>query len=236
MESGPKSTNKPSFYQTFPSTCDPTDYWGQVRRTVNGKPIPQRQIDLIVEKMARDLDLQAADQLLDLCCGNGALTTYWFAMCRGGLGVDFSEFLVDVARSAFSRGSHERYLLGSVVDFVKRPTEEYRFTKAICYGSVQYLLVDEVTQLLAGLREHHPGLQRLVLGNLPDRERVSAFQRPGVQVDLDDPESAVGRWWARAELNAVARNTGWRMVVSTMPEEFYASHYRFDALLTPEGG
>ena len=38
-----------TFYKEHPKTCDPEDFWGQVKRTVNGKPIPQAQIDMIVE-------------------------------------------------------------------------------------------------------------------------------------------------------------------------------------------
>lgn len=79
----------------------PEDFWVQVKRTVKGQPVSQDQIDMIVSAMTAALDLSPDDILLDLGCGNGALTTYFFHRCRGGLGVDFSEFLISVARRNF---------------------------------------------------------------------------------------------------------------------------------------
>ncbi|MEZ6014264.1 MAG: class I SAM-dependent methyltransferase [Planctomycetota bacterium] len=222
-----------SVYLTHPQTCAADDYWGQVRRTVNGQPLPQRQIDLIVDAMAEALDLGAQDRLLDLCCGNGALTTYWFARCAGGLGVDFSPYLVDIARQRFSHGPHERYHIESVLTFAQGPQPYGAFDKAVCYGSLQYLRRSDVAALLRGLRRAQPTLQRLVLGNVPDRDLVAAFARPGVDVPLDDPESAIGCWWGAADLRAVAEDAGWDLQVRRMPSEFYSAHYRFDAVLTP---
>lgn len=224
-----------SVYQTHPQTCAADDYWGQVRRTVDGRPVPEAQIDLIVEGMAAALELGPDERLLDLCCGNGAMTTRWFARCAGGLGVDFSEFLVGVARARFSRGAHEAYHLASVLDFARDPAGFGPFDKAVCYGSLQYLQRADVATLLADLRRGLPGLERFVLGNVPDRERVAAFARPGVDVPLDDPASAIGCWWSPDELREVAAAAGWELEVRRMPSEFYAAHYRFDAvLLRPE--
>ena len=75
------------FYKHHPKTCDPEDFWGQVMRTVEGKAVDQAQIDMIVATVVRELELSGDDLLLDLCCGNGALTTHFFSRCRGGLGV-----------------------------------------------------------------------------------------------------------------------------------------------------
>src|SRR5262245_10350175 len=63
-------------FKNHPQTCDPDDYWGQVKRTVGGQPVSQEQIDLIVAAVKRGLQLGPEDTLLDICCGNGALTTY----------------------------------------------------------------------------------------------------------------------------------------------------------------
>ena len=44
---------------------------------------------MIVTSACRNLEICGDDFLLDLCCGNGALTTYFYSRCRGGVGVDF---------------------------------------------------------------------------------------------------------------------------------------------------
>ncbi len=226
----------PSFYQTHPLTCAREDHWGQVRRTVNGQPIARRQIELILESVAKALDLQATDRLLDLCCGNGALTTHWFARCRGGLGVDHSEPLIQIARESFCRGAHEQYRLASVLDFAAQPQAagmEAHFDKAICYGSMQYFERAAVAGWLADLRRNIRGLQRFLIGNLPDRERLAAFRKPGVEVPLNDPHSAIGCWWSATELGEIAHAAGFDCEVLLPNPEFFAAHYRFDALLRP---
>ncbi len=226
----------PSFYQTHPATCAPDDYWGQVRRTVNGQPISAEQIELIVESMGEALELGSTDRLLDLCCGNGALTSRWFARCAGGIGVDNSEPLIQVAQADFAKPPREQYLLASVLDFARAPGgfgDVNEIEKAICFASVQYLPRELVRIWLADLRRSMPKLRRLVLGNLPDRERIGGFAKQGTELPLDDPESALGCWWSQEELTLLAQRAGYRCHIQAPPEAFYAAHYRFDAILEP---
>src|SRR5262245_37058383 len=98
-------------FKHHPETCDPDDIWGQVKRTVGGQPVSAQQISLIVDAIRSGLALAPDDTLLDLCCGNGALTTHLFEVCSGGLGVDYSGFLIEVAKARFMRRPSERYLL-----------------------------------------------------------------------------------------------------------------------------
>jgi hypothetical protein len=89
-----------SDFKEYPKTLAPTDFWGQVKRTVNGQAVSEEQIQMILALIRRELQLDKDDRLLDLACGNGALSQYLFADCREFLGVDFSEVLIDVARIA----------------------------------------------------------------------------------------------------------------------------------------
>ena len=106
------------YYKEHPRTCDPEDFWGQVKRTVNSKPVSHDQIDMIVAAVCDGLALDRDDFVLDLCCGNGALTTYFFQRCAGGVGVDFSERLIEVARRHFVGKPAEEYLLQDAVEYV----------------------------------------------------------------------------------------------------------------------
>jgi len=223
------------FYKDWPQQCAPDDYWGQVRRTVGGKPIDPAQIDLIVDHMARLLVLLEGDRLLELCCGNGALSTRWFTRCAGGVGVDFSEPLVEVARRDFTRGGTDVFLLESVVDFAEAEWQGVPFDKALCYGSIQYLTREQVSRTLEGLRHPSFGINRFVIGNLPDRDRESVFRGDRAPFPLDDPDSAIGVWWTREELARVADAAGWSATFEDLPLDSYQHHYRFDAVLVPVG-
>lgn len=224
-----------NFYKEHPKTCDPKNFWGQVKRTVNGKPMTQDQIDMIVAAIHRGLKISTNDVLLDLCCGNGALTTYLFSRCAGGLGVDFSEYLIDVAIKYFKKSPDEQYVLQDVVDFVKTYEHPERFSKAMCYGSFMFLPHESAHDLLRLLRLRFPAISLLFIGNLPDKSKMADFfskqeYTPGIE---DDPGSPIGICRTEQELVQLSQKTGWQATITRMPSEFYAAHYRFDAILTP---
>ena len=224
-----------SFYKEHPKTCDPEDFWGQVKRTVNGKPVPQKQIDMIVDAVSNGLELSMKDVLLDLCCGNGALTTYFFARCSGGLGVDFSEYLIEVARRHFVKRPQEDFILQDVVEFARTYQEPKRFTKAVCYGSLMFLLPESTCALLGTLRSRFTSLRKLFIGNLPDKAMMPDFfsdhsYEPGIE---NDPGSPIGIWRTEREFIELAAESGWAATSSRMPPSFYSAHYRFDAVLVP---
>lgn len=224
-----------AFYDEFAKKCDETDFWGQVRRTVNGKPVPQEQIDLIVEQMTDALDLRADDVLLDICCGNGALSTRFFEKCAGGLGVDYSETLIEVARKYFAAQPSVTYRVGDAKAYLSSESETARFTKAIIYGSISYFPRSEAEALLTVMRQRFANVSRLVVGNVADMNRLHDFFGDRYEDGIEErPDSAIGVWWSRRDFAAMAKRAGWSTEIMQMPENFYASRYRFDAVLRPE--
>ena len=53
---------------------DENEFWKQVKRTVNGKSVSEEDINLITTKIFESLELKISDKLLDIGCGNGAIT------------------------------------------------------------------------------------------------------------------------------------------------------------------
>lgn len=226
--------DKFSFYKEHPKTCNPDDFWGQVKRTVNGTPVSQDQIDLIVNVVVKELGLNQQDTLLDLCCGNGALTTLLFSHCKGGLGVDFSEFLIGVANKNFSKPPNQTFLLQDVVEYCEKPIAPSSFTKMVCYGSFPFIEYARAELLLRSLNNNFPNLTKLFIGNCPDKELLSDFYRErdfvaGVE---KDPSSAIGIWRTESEFLALASRCGWQAQIHKMPNEYYAAHYRYDVVLS----
>lgn len=219
-------------YKEHAKTRAPDDFWGQVKRTVNGKPVSQDQIDMIVAAMLAALDLRPDERLLDLCCGNGALTTYFFARCQGGRGIDYSEFLIDVAQKNFVLRPSESYVVSDAVAFVATAAD-VAFDKALCYGAFQYL--DAAPAFLRDLRRRFPAIRRFVIGNLPDKALMHRFFVNGAPADGSESRAAtpIGIWRTREEFAALAAAAGWTTTFRTMPAKFYAAHYRYDAVLTP---
>jgi len=224
-------------HKEFPKTCAPDDFFGQVKRTVDGKPVPQEQIDLIVGTIRNALGLSKLDVLLDLGCGNGALSRYLFDDCIAYLGVDFSEYLVEIAKANFEDPPSHVFRLGDAVAYASSEPQPQRFTKGLCYGVFSYFSPTQAEKLLQTLAERFTGLQRVFIGNLPDRDRADRFFRNNEDVEnlLDERDSPLGIWRSKAFMKELAHKTGWHARISEMPERFYAAHYRFDVLLTRQG-
>ena len=77
-------------------------------------------------------------------------------------------------------------------------------------------------------------MTRVFIGNLPDAARADRFYPPGKDYrdELKDHAAQIGVWRSKSELRELASQTGWRLEIATMPKEYYATHYRFDAILT----
>ena len=88
----PAMTHPKHDYKDYPKTVPEEDFWGQVRRTVNGKPVPEEQIKMIVDAILAGLALRPEDNCLDIACGNGYLSSYLFPHCQSLFGVDASPY------------------------------------------------------------------------------------------------------------------------------------------------
>jgi SAM-dependent methyltransferase len=230
------SKDKFSFYKEYPKTCAPDDFWGQVKRTVNGVPVSQDQIDMIVDAVVSELELSKEDCLLDLCCGNGALSTLLFEYCSGGLGVDFSEHLISVANNNFSAPPSKDYILQDVVEFCENPITPHKFSKLVCYGSFSYIEQDKAVKLLHLLKSNFPNLRRIFIGNCPDKVLLPDFfaKREAVPGIENNPDSPIGVWRTQAEFISLAKRCGWEAAIHKMPVQYYSSHYRYDVVLSHE--
>jgi SAM-dependent methyltransferase len=221
-------------YHDYPKSLPRTAFWAQVRRTVAGKPVPEEQITLIHEQIATKLELRTDDVLLDLACGNGALSARLLSRCGQLVGVDHSAYLVGIALEHFHRPPRTAFLVEEAGNYCRTTPDAAKFTKALCYGSFSYFSVREASVVLEALFGRFGNLSRVLIGNLPDRSRAPEYyaSRAIEPDDLDSHETQFGIWWDRLKLSDLARRSGWHATVCTMPANFYAAAYRFDLLLT----
>ena len=222
-----------SDYKEYPKTLPADDFWGQVRRTVYGKPISEDQICLMVEAIRNGLDFHNDDYLLDLACGNGALSRLLFDRISRFLGVDNSEYLISVALANFVKPPDFNFLVSGVAEYVQNEKNPEQFSKALCYGSFSYFSPSDAHAVLKGLSTRFTRIKTLYLGNLPDKDRAHLFYQAGKDyvTELTDHVTQIGIWRNRQELEQLAAETGWRVRFHLMPELFYAAKYRFDAIL-----
>lgn len=222
-----------SDFKEYPKTLAPNDFWGQIKRSVNGQPVSEEQIQLIVATIRKALAFQPGDHLLDLACGNGALSRYFFDDCAEVYGVDYSEVLIEVAKCNFEQLPLRRFDLADVGDYITAETDPTRFTKALCYGSFPYFPEHTARLVLNTLCRDYSHVERVFIGNLPDLERYQDFYTDGRDhtAELKDHDSKIGIWRSADEFRQLALDCGWKAHIQRMPEGFYTAHYRYDALL-----
>jgi cyclopropane fatty-acyl-phospholipid synthase-like methyltransferase len=222
-----------SDFKVYPAGLGEKDYWGQVKRTVNGTPVSEEQIQLIREAIVANLGLKMGgeDALLDLGCGNGALSDLLFDSVSTFLGIDYSEYLITVAKRDFERSPNYRFEVADVLDYVISESTPDRFNKVLCYGCFSYFPVAE--ELLTRLHERFTNVSHVFLGNLPDKARMAQFYKTGLpeEAELCSHDSKIGIWRTAEELTALAEKAGWKAKIQCMPAAFYASHYRYDVTL-----
>jgi SAM-dependent methyltransferase len=216
-------------YDQHARTRPRDDLWGQVRRTVHGVPVGPEQIDMIVTAVRDQLDLQSTDTLIDLGCGNGALTSRLFEYITASHGIDLSNYMIEVAKQRFATSRYS-FETNDAAAFTQLEPAPERFTKALCYGTASYLDDDQLRRMLRNLFARFPRVTRILLGNLPDPERAAAFYTDTILPDLLQPRSAIGVWRSAPTLAALA-GPSWHLVTTRMSTRFFAAHYRYDALL-----
>jgi len=221
-------------HKEFPKSVDPKDFWGQVKRTVNGKPIAQDQIDMIVAAIESGLQFESQDKILDIGCGNGALSHLFFDKVSSLVGVDFSEYLIGIAKQHFEVLPDFSFHLGDALAFLEKYESKHSFSKCICYGVFSYFDSSSAHKILTLLYNDFSGIDIMYIGNLPDRDRADRFYYNDIDYSkmLDDPQSSIGIWRSKSEFLELAQSCGWKVQFHQMPSGFYASHYRFDVVLT----
>ena len=221
-------------YKEYPKSLPPDDFWGQVRRTINGKPVSDAQIKLIVDSIVKNLDLAPQDGCLDLACGNGCLSSHLFNYCKSLFGIDASEYLINVAKRNFERPPEYMFETTDVSSYVLNEPQPERFNKVLCYGSFSYFSIDDAVLTLETLARRFTNVKKVLIGNLPDRNLVTHFYKnaQNVETEIDNHETQIGIWRNTDQFRELAHNTGWNIEISRMNKDFYAAHYRFDAILT----
>jgi predicted O-methyltransferase YrrM/SAM-dependent methyltransferase len=209
--------------------ANPDNLWGQVGSSERGHAYENR-IGQTIQSILNGLQLQESDVLLDLGCGNGALTDRIFDHCAGGLGVDLCDALIEVARAKFEQPSRQ-YMLADLCGYAATEPRPARFTKGLCHSAFQYLWPDDASRLLGLLRDRFQHLQRLFVGGLPDRDKIEVFLDGGQPPAdyADNPESNLGIWYTRDGFVELGDKCGWDVVIGEPPP--WDARFRFEAVL-----
>lgn len=224
-----------TYWAKQPRLCDESDFLHQVGKTVGGKPIAEEQFGRIVTSIAAALSLQQDDILLDLCCGNGLVTMPIAHRCSAITAIDYSPGLIAIAKKHHG-ANNIKYLQGDVRE-LSRLIRERTFNKIFMYEALQHFQPHEIDRLLRDLRQLSGNHIAILFGSIPDRSRKWSFynsvqRKIDYLIRLSRGTEAIGYWWKRKELEAIAIRHGFHITFNEQDPLLYTAHYRFDALLT----
>lgn len=220
------------YWETRPTEHARADLCAQVGRTLGGLPTPEAELQRVVQDAVTALQLGPEHVLLDLCCGNGLLTSRLGPLCSAVVGVDYSEAMIAIAASE-PHPSNVRYLHGSALDLGNLPVSE-RFSRIIMFESLQYF--DALGPVLDSLKTVCTETCRIVFTGVLDRQRLWSFydtpeRRAEYHRRMANETELMGHWWTREELVEPARQRGFTTGFRDQDPALNTAHYRFDLVL-----
>lgn len=229
------------FWEQYPQRFGADEFLRQVGRTANGgRPTPESELQRALAQVVDGLDLRPTDRLLDLCCGNGLLTRRLAEHVAQVVGVDFSEPMLEVARSSHG-GERVAYRQGSVLDLeAVFAGEDPRFDKVCLLESLHYFQPEQLPPILRALCEITGPDAVFYFSGVTDAERKWAFfdtdeRRAEHARRVAEGTDVMGHWWHREEIEAPAAALGLRCEFLDQDPALNTAHYRFDVRISRTG-
>jgi len=208
------------------------DFSRQVGRTLNGVAYSAQALDLTTTRLLGLLAPEPESTLLDVCCGNGMLTSRLAPQFARVTAVDYSGPLIETAQASFARGNVD-YLIDDARSLHR---VSGRYDRALVSAAFQFFDESEAERTLRRLGQLVDDGGRVVLGDVADRDRRFRFYR-GVRgrarlaLELVRRRPTIGRWWQPQQLMALADRAGWDATIHYQPKELPNHYFRFDAVL-----
>lgn len=219
-------------------TAATDDLLFQVGHTEGGQAITPAQFSAMVGDLQALLELSPEDHLLDLCCGNGAVTSVLAPQVSATVGIDLVEGLVEVARRQEHVGAHVRYQQCDLRRLSEHPAlEEEPFNRVLLHAALQHFTPGDFKPLMREiLRRSTPDVV-IVIGFVPEagkqrfllntpRKRLYNWYLRARGRDM------FGHWWSRVQLTQACADLGLACSFHPVHDSLRASSHRFDMRIT----
>lgn len=205
------------------------EFWKQVRRTIDGQEVSDDQIQLIVDQINNGLKVEDNDRLVDIGCGNGALTKLVATKKCLVYGIDPSHYLIEIAKEFF-QNEKQTYEVGYANDD-STFTELRLSNKCLIYGVSSYLEDEMVAEILC---EFFTSTQKIMfIGAVRDLEhRTNFYTAKNLKIPPNTSDTTMGIWRQKRFFYELARKNNLDIKILKMPKAFYASEYYYDVVLT----
>ena len=204
----------------------------QVGKTLNGAPLPEEQLTLIVDSAVEALNLSKQDLFVDLCCGNGIITERIAPLVRRAWGIDQSAGLIAAAQR-HSNAENVEYIVAEAIHVDPHLFSGLR--KYLINESIQHFTTEYLDNVLHAMSRLESG-SMIYLSGIPDLEKIKLYYDTPAKIAFYESREREGKphsgkWWLRSDIEQIARNRGFRTRIVPQKYEMVTHYYRFDILL-----
>ncbi|MCE2787961.1 MAG: class I SAM-dependent DNA methyltransferase [Bacteroidota bacterium] len=210
------------------------DAWTQVGRISKEPDKQDEAMQKIAEHIAELLQLQKTNKVLDVCCGNGLLTSFVSGYCTSVTGVDFSEDLIAQAKYHYP---HLYFYNADVLNQHQLQNGAQHYDAIYLYYSFQYLeSFDEGLQAIANLLPMLKPGGKLLIGDIPDRARFFVYYHSWSRLwqlfkQFLMNKNDMGKFWSEEEMHLICQKLNVKGSFLKQPPHLPHVHYRFDFLI-----
>ncbi len=220
------------FWNKFPEKFEKNDFLRQVGKTYKGNTISDQQFSAIINEIMTKTKINDDDTVLDVCCGNGLITSAIATRCRSVTGVDFSCPLINTARDSFSR-TNIRYFCLSALDINPANLQMSNpYTKIYMYEALQHFQKEQFPFLLDALLSVSDTAALFLFASVPDIDRMWSFYDIQYQEEyinrMKQGNDPLGTWWNKAYIAEICEQHGLNCCFSPQDKCLHTEHYRFD--------
>lgn len=205
----------------------------QVGKTVHGSVIPESQFEKDIEEIKENLNLNSSDVLLDLCCGNGVVSSRLSTDVKSVFGIDFSEAFIENAKK-YSSTENITYLSIDVLDTnkLKEFLNINKINKVLMNDCLTYFNPKTLNEIIKTLAEFDI---EILMTSILDKERRNNFYNTfmrkwnyTIDVFFQNKKSGIGYWWKSSQIAEIGEKYGFKCRKFHHHSENHTAHYRFN--------
>jgi ubiquinone/menaquinone biosynthesis C-methylase UbiE len=204
----------------------------QVGRTIENQPIAEDRWQDTLDFIGSHLMPAKNDILLDLCAGNGLLSTFFAKKMCQVFAVDISADLLEKIDISI----HENIRIVQS-DVLCLDLSKAYFDKALMYFALQHFSLKEAINVFQKVHDLLKPGGIFYIGDIPDAARLWHFfnnkeREKAYFESVLTQQPIVGQWFDKSFIVKGARFVGFSDVqIISQPDYQFNSHYRFDVLL-----
>ncbi len=223
------------FWKEYTNNLVNKDEQSQVLRTFNKLPIDSNLWEFTLKTITTPLELSSKDDVLELCCGNGLISTHIAKKVNSVTSIDISDKLIEELKkknckniNAFTSDIREIYF------------KSQSFDKIIIYAGIQYLNESETIYLFENIYKWLKPNGILFVGDIPDYNKLWYFYNNKEREEIffnnrKLKKDVVGTWFKKDFFEKLCSYIGFKEYsILKQPNKLIYSSFRYDLIAKKE--